>query len=468
MNLTLPDRFKQRIRTVWDYLHTSFWFVPSLMVLSAVGLATAGLAMDNHLKNFGRNDLPWIVYMSQPDGARELLSTLLASMITMASLVFSITMVVLTLAASQFGPRLVRNFMDNRQTQVVLGTFVMTIIYCLLILASVSSRAADANDSSLPYATVSVAIVLVLISVCLLVLFLHILARSIMSETVIARVGHELDDILNDLEPLQPNFQFDEPEKALPDDFKERAAFFGSDGAGYVQSIEVEQVIKAAKEADVLVGFYFRAGDFVVEGGRDIGVYPPERNTEKLADAIRQAITVGTHRTPVQDITFPIRHMVEIAVRALSPSVNDPYTATAVVDRLSVTLCRMMNKNLPSATFKDCDGSLRMVWPRPNYASLISAAFDQIRQNGADKPLVVIHLIKAIGRIADHAKIPGQVDALKGQLNVILNAAKREVDDPSDLSAIEKRAGAVITTLSRLNVVRSPHDLPGNDKTYTG
>lgn len=122
MNSTLTDGFKQRIRTVWDYLHTSFWFVPSLMVLSAVGLATAGLAMDNHLKNFGRNDLPWIVYMSQPDGARELLSTLLASMITMASLVFSITMVVLTLAASQFGPRLVRNFMDNRQTQVVLGT----------------------------------------------------------------------------------------------------------------------------------------------------------------------------------------------------------------------------------------------------------------------------------------------------------------------------------------------------------
>src|SRR5690606_9228384 len=122
MNSTLTDGFKQRIRTVWDYLHTRFWFVPSLMVLSAVGLATAGLAMDNHLKNFGRNDLPWIVYMSQPDGARELLSTLLASMITMASLVFSITMVVLTLAASQFGPRLVRNFMDNRQTQVVLGT----------------------------------------------------------------------------------------------------------------------------------------------------------------------------------------------------------------------------------------------------------------------------------------------------------------------------------------------------------
>jgi uncharacterized membrane protein len=451
MKSIYPSRFKQHIRRAWDYLHTSFWFVPSLMVLSAVGLVAAGLALDYDLKDFGRSDLPWVVYMSQPDDARELLSTLLASMITMASLVFSITMVVLTLAANQFGPRLVRNFMDNPQTQVVLGTFVMTIVYCLLILASVGYRAAPASDVSLPYATVSVAIVLAFISVCLLVLYLHILARSIMSETVIERVGHELDKILSDLEPLQPGSQIDEPEKALPDDFKERAVFFGSNDAGYVQTIEVEQVIKAAKEADILVGFYFRAGDMVVEGGRDIGIYPPERCTKELADAIRRAITVGKHRTPVQDITFPIRHMVEIAVRALSPGINDPYTATAVIDRLSVTLCQMMNKNLPSATFKDGDGSLRLVWPRPSYASLISAAFDQIRQNGADKPLVVIHLVNAIGRIADHVKIPLQTDALKGQLEVILNAAKREVDDQSDLEAIEKRAGHVRPTLSHLN-----------------
>lgn len=421
------------------------------MALCAVGLVAAGLAIDENLKDLGPNDVPWVVYMSRPDDVRDLLSTLLASMITMASLVFSITMVILTLASSQFGPRLIRNFMDNPQTHVVLGTYVMTIIYCLLILASVGSRVADAGDISLPYATVSVAIVLALISVCLLVLYLHSLARSIMSETVIDRVGQELDSILNALEPLQPGFQIDEPGKDLPEDFKERAVFFGPDRAGYVESIEVEQVIQAAKEADIVVRFYFRAGDFVVEGGRDIGVYPPERSTKELAGAIRRAVTVGTHRTPVQDITFPIRHMVEIAVRALSPGINDPYTATAVINRLSVTLCQMMNKNLPPTTFDDTDGSLRMVWPSPSYASLISAAYDQIRQNGADKPLVVIHLVDAIARIADHAKIPAQTDALKGQLDLILNAARREVDDPSDLGAIEKRAGAVLSSLSRLD-----------------
>lgn len=260
MNSILPSRFKQHIRTLLDYLQTSFWFVPSLMVLLAVGLVVVGLAIDDELKNLSRNDLHWIIYMSRAEDARQLLSTLFTSMITMASLVFSITMVVLTLAAKHFGSRLARNFMDNFRTQVVLGTFVMTIVYCLLILSSVGSL--GASDISRPYATVSIAIVLVLLSVCLLVLYLHSLARTIMSETVIERVGRELDKILNALKPLQPGSLIEIPEKMLPTDFKERAVFFGSDGAGYVQAVELEQVIEAAKKSDILVRLYFRQVTF--------------------------------------------------------------------------------------------------------------------------------------------------------------------------------------------------------------
>lgn len=167
---------------IWDRLRTSFWFVPSLMALAAAGLMMLTLAVERRL-DLPSSGSPWFLYVGDPGDAEGVLSTLLAAMITMASLVFSITMVVLTLAASQFGPRLIRSFMANLQTQLVLGAFVMTIVYCLLALPAIEARE---ESGRLAYVSVTVALALTVISVGLLVLFLDSLARSIVSETVIS------------------------------------------------------------------------------------------------------------------------------------------------------------------------------------------------------------------------------------------------------------------------------------------
>lgn len=425
-----------RLRTAWDSLRTSFWFVPSIMMVLASGLAALGLWLDFSFSGQSERQVPWWVYFSRPDDARNMLSTILSSMITMTSLVFSVTIVVLSLAANQFGPRLIRNFMASPQTQVVLGTFVMTILYCLIVLGSIGRRG---SEGPFPFSTVTMAIVLMAVSIILLVFFIHTLARSIVSETVIERVGDELDEILDELEPLQANTPQDDPEDAIPEDIERRSAYFGPTSCGYIQGVEFEQLVEIGRSCDAVIGLRFRPGDYVAKGGRAIAVCPCERDGPILREKILGAIVVGVHRTPMQDPEFPIRHLVEIGVRALSPGTNDPYTAVAVVHRLSASLSRLMERALPPGVFRDENGVVRVVCPRPSYMTLTGAALDQIRQNGADKPLVVIHLLEAIARIAEHVMLPSQVEVLREQLRIIGEDAEREIASPADQADVRER-----------------------------
>ncbi|MBM0206950.1 DUF2254 domain-containing protein [Micromonospora sp. STR1s_5] len=428
-----------RSSTIWDYLRTSLWFVPALMMLIAVLLLWAGMAWDAKLGTSGGQQAPWWVYVSKPDAARDVLSTVLSSMIGMASLVFSITMVVLTLAASQFGPRLVRNFMASPHTQFVLGTFVMTIVYCVLALSSVGRRQ---GSDVLPFSIVTIALALTLLSTGVLVFFLHTLARSIVSETVIERVGRELGGIIEALEPVRPE-EAPHPRTSLPPDFEQNAAVFGTSEAGYVQTIDFEQLVSIAHQADIVIGLSFRAGDFVVEGGRSIAVHPSERAAEQAIEEIRKAVLIGVHRTPIQDPDFSIRHLVEVAVRALSPGMNDPYTAVAVLDQLSASLSRLLARSPPSGIFRDGAGEMRVVCPAPTYSTLLAAAFNQIRQCGAGTPVVAIHMLEAIERIGQHAVLPSQVDALRAQLSTIWDTAEANItqaSDRADVHAVYEKA----------------------------
>ncbi|WP_410216496.1 DUF2254 family protein, partial [Paracoccus sp. (in: a-proteobacteria)] len=225
----------------WDAVRTSLWFLPAIMGTLALALTWCALALDEWLGQGPEESFPSLIYVSEPEQARELLGVILPSMITMASLVFSITMVVLTLAASQFGPRLIRNFMGRLQTQLVLGTFVMTILYSLLLLASIGP---GVEGESSAYLSVTIAIGLTVLCVALLVLYIHGLASSIMSETLIEAVGSALDQGVRELRPLG---EAADPEEALPDDFDGRATFCGVEASGYVQAIEFEGILDAAR-----------------------------------------------------------------------------------------------------------------------------------------------------------------------------------------------------------------------------
>lgn len=245
------------LRARWDALRTSLWFLPAPMAAGGAGLAPLAAWIDGRLGQGPDGSFRWLVYVAEPAQARELLVALLTSTIASASLVFSITMVVLTLAESQFGPRLVRNFMGRLQTQAVLGTFVATAVYCLLLLSLIGWRE---GNGPFPYLSVSIAIAFALLSLWLLVLHIHTLATSIMAESLIEVVAGELDQGIAELRPLEEG---DDPAEVLPPDFDERAAFSAPEEAGYVQAIEFADIVAAAREANALVGLRFRAGDYV-------------------------------------------------------------------------------------------------------------------------------------------------------------------------------------------------------------
>ena len=421
-------RHLQSLRAAWDDVSTSFWFVPTLMASGGAALAALSPALDA----WAEERAPFAYVIARED-ALQLLGTILTSMITMTSLVFSITMVVLTLAASQFGPRLIRTYMARRQTQVVLGTFAMTIVFCLLLVARVGQT--EGQAASAP-ASIPAAIGLTLVSVMMLILHIHLLARSMLSETIIELVGKELDDGIAELGRRRDGGSDEDPAAVLPPDFAGTARLLGPPRQGYVQAIDMAHLVATAKDADILVGFRFRAGDYLIADGRQIGVLPEARATEHLRKRVVRAFTLGPHRTPVQDVAFSIRHLVEIAARALSPGVNDPYTAAAVVDRLSGSLARLMAAPMPPGVFRDAAGQVRVVCERPTHASLLSAAFDQIRQSGADKPLVLIHLARAVGQIAEVLRTLDQAQMLRDQLRLIADTAEASVGNRDDRAAV--------------------------------
>ncbi len=324
-----------RLFAFWDRIRSSLWALPLLMVCGATALVFAAL---NIQLDVGGDSATWYLYSGSAKQAPQFLSNLVSAMITMATLAISITMVVLTLAAQQLGPRLIRSFMADKRTQVALGLFISTVVYLLLLL-----RHTYGLDDSTPNLAVTVGTALVLISVGTLLLFVHHLAQSIIADNVIDRVGRQLDDNIDRLLPDK-----DTTQAAAPPDTAMRGAPIVLPVGGYVQAIDIGAIVDAAAEAEAFVALDIRAGQHAVPGCV-VGHVSPEGAAERLTKAIQAAVLVGHERTAIQDLEFSVHQLVEVALRALSPGINDPFTGIAALDRLTLSLARVMTRGEAAA-----------------------------------------------------------------------------------------------------------------------
>ncbi len=424
-----------RLLTIWDSVRTSLWLLPSVMVIAAVGLAVAMLKVD---AGFGAEDRlhTWWIHRGNGDDARNLLSNLLTSTITMASMVFSVTVVALTLAANSYGSRLIRIFRSDLWTQFALGIFAMCIVYCLIVLREIRSDAANAD---VPHLSVTLGTALALVSVLTLLGFIQSVARSMVADEVVRRVRRDMDDAVKQFAELDESDLPSPDDAVLPVDFDARAARIEMSAEGYVQAIDYDGLLEWAVAEDRILKLEFRAGDFIAIGDRLIQVYPAPSDLSRTRDAIQRFVVTGAERTPTQDLEFAIRHLVEVALRALSPGINDPYTAMVVVDRLRGSLSKLMGHRLFHEAVRDHQGVLRLHRRIPTYAGLLDESFHQIRQAASTHPTVLIHMLHAIGRIADHARLAEQRDALARHALLLLAAAERDVSDPSDRHEVEQR-----------------------------
>ena len=412
-----------RLLTIWDNIRTSLWALPLTMVLAAAGLAILALNADLDVGS----DPVWFLYSGSASQAPQFLGNLVTAMITMATLAISITMVVLTLAAQQLGPRLIRNFMSDRQTQVSLGLFIATVVYLLLVLRSVYG-----NSDSVANLAITIGTALVLASVAGLLVFVHHLARTIIADNIIDRVGEALD---RDIARLMPEKDEDRP-PPLPGDRIASATIPLIEG-GYVQAVDIETLVNRAADANALVELQIRPGQHALPGSI-LARVTPQIAADKLAEPVQSAYVIGRTRTSVQDLEFSVHQLVEVALRALSPGINDPFTAIAVLDRLSLSLRLVMSRGAARSRFADDKDIVRLVVPTSTFEGLTDAAFNQIRQAASANPAILIRMADNIGQLLCQANAR-QAPALEKHLRLVVNAGSRSIaaeDDRNDLKAI--------------------------------
>lgn len=413
------------LRAWLETVRTSLWFVPTVMSVLAIALAV-GL-LQQPLPEHGR---AWWLHAGEAKDAIDLLATLLGALIPMAALIVSITMVVLTLAAGQLGPRLIRNFMSDRQTQVTLGLFLGTIIYLVIVLRSLYGAM---SAEEVPRLAVSVGTVLVLANVAALLFFVHMLARAIISDTMIGRVGGDLDRAFHDGLPAGPAAW--EPDAVRPAGEGHPLTVHRS---GYVQTADFPALVSLARRLDGVIELYFRPGHYLVDGSLQGRFWGDAAHLPAVELALRRGVVQGTQRNAAQDLEYSIRQLVEIALRALSPGINDEFSALTVLDRLAGALAVAVGRHEAHRVLCDKEGVPRLLRPVSTFRGLCAVAFDQIRQAAAGHPAVQMRLIETAGTLLALARSDDEREVLRLHLDVVMDSARGTVQSSHDLEAMER------------------------------
>ncbi len=397
----------------------------------------------NYLKDYSYPD---IFFKGSTDDAKSVITTLLSAMITMATLAISITIVVLSLAASQLGPRLIKSFMKDARTKDFIGLFFGTVMSCFVLMVMLHSSSSEIQT---PEITVSSVIMLCSINLFVLLGFTHHVARSCIADHVILNVSKDFNQALKRLtsENEMRVKGADRQRKSWPDDFSEKAKHIYFERAGYVQNINYNGLVDIAKNNDLFVNVDFKSGHFFVKGEDGIAIYSDKDIDEDIITDVRGCFIIGDARTPTQDIEYSIRHLVEIAVRALSPGINDCFTAMHVLDHLSAGMAVLFDRAIQMENGYDDQGVQRLKARQSHEDDVIFGAFEQIRFNGRKMPSILTHMLEKIVVLADLAKTEDAKHGLLEQLNGICYDLERIDDYMQDKQKLITRTKKLISEL---------------------
>ncbi len=427
----------------WEALRTTFWFVPALLIVVATVIFVVTFAVDvaayyHHLQ------LPFWLHLGSADAGRDVLIAIAAAIITTVGVVFSITILALTLASQQFGPRMMRNFVRDVGNQFTLGIFVSSFVYSVLALGSISSFP---HPDFVPHLTVAVAEALLLVDLAVLIYFINHIAASIQLPAVIAGIAHDLDVAIDTEFPAAGK---DAPlaggqERYLPQNTDELLANIEQRGgvvlaakSGYLQFVGYAQLTKIANLLDATIRLDYRPGHFIV-AGQPIAKVFPQGAAQQVERELAKAHVTGPHRTLMQDPIFAIDQMVEIAIRALSPAVNDTFTALTCLDWLSSGLCRISQRQLSSDVYRNEEGRVRLISAGWTYERMVNRALDKIRQAAVGMPAVLIRILDSISVVAASTTTVAQREVLLRQAQMVWRSADGSILEPNDLNDVRRR-----------------------------
>lgn len=426
----------------WNRLTSTLWFVPTIFVVSGVLLAFLFVGVDysigERLGYFPR------FFGIQPSGARDMLAVIAGSTITVAVTAFSITIVALTLASTQFSPRILRTFMRDTGNQIVLGILVGIFAYCIIVLRTIQDGGDNQANSFVPTISVFFAIILGFIAIGGLIYFIHHVATSIQATSIISLIAKETTLEIKRTFPTgetMPEIESETANLLAGAEFQEITA----DRTGYVQNADAHELVKLADKHDVILKIQRRIGQFAIEGLPILRIYSGRKNfvlDAALIAELKGFYEIDDFRTVEGDVAFGLRQIVDIALKALSPAVNDTTTGVICIDYLcSILVCLAKRPSCPAYLYEK--GKLRLIMEQQRFEDFFDLAFDQIRQNAGGNVAIILRQLNAINILSKiNLTMPVQHERLERhqlfqkQARHLLELAQATIKADSDLETV--------------------------------
>ena len=426
------------LRRLWQYLRDSLWFVPGLLVAGACSLAYALIEFDSRTSFDGAKQFP-LLFGVGAQGSRSMLTAVAGSMLTVAALVFSLTLSTISQVSSQYSPRVLRNFMRDRGNQVVMGYFVGVFAYCLLVLGTIRGTE---EQKFVPSTAVLAGLTLALGGVVALIYFIHHIAESLQTDTILQRISRQSRDAVEELFPKELGEPATDPARQLawraadarPDWQPVRAT-----QTGYVQRVDAEALLAWATQHHAWLRVEQPVGAFVGEGNRLVSYQLRDQANVSPAhkEALVRCVTLESHRSIKQDVGFGVQQLVDIALKALSPGINDTTTAIMAVDHLGLLVQRLAGRPFPATLRTAAQGPEVLIFaPARDFAGYLKLAFDLVRINAKGNHALFRRLLRALAQVGEAAHDGERKADVAAQARLLLRQAEDTLASDYEKAAV--------------------------------
>jgi uncharacterized membrane protein len=440
--MRFPLKSRIASRNTWDRIRVNFLFIPGVMALGAVLLAWSMYWLDGQIPNEVLNTSHFIISGS-PSELRGYLFTMATTVLTTAGVVFTLLTLPLSTVASQYGSRLLRIFLGDRTTQFVLGMFVATFAYCIFSAMGIPPAEVQPEGAQI---TTTVGLYLLVAAFASLILLIQHISMMLQAPNIAAAAGAELQEVVRETDLQEAvSGEYKRRTGRIPPDLREEteAHPVRASRAGYVQYVDPEYILPLAEKKEIVIHIVAKPGAFVRTGMVIARVWPADRVDNGLEDEIRNTFHLGNQRTPTQDVEYAVNQLTEMAVRAMSPAINDPFTAMTCLDYIGDGLALFARQGAISPDIYDSHDRLRLVFEPVTFNELLSAAFDMLRHASADNARVLLHMLEIIDVISQETKSPDERQDLLRHVTLIQMESRAGSMIEEDRQSIQRRSEAL-------------------------
>ena len=433
-----------KARYVLKTIGASIWLIPLVFCVISLFLGLFMLWLDRQVIDLYAE----LQMFAMPvDSARQVLSVIAGSVISVAGVSFSVTMVALTLTSGQYGPKILRHFLEDNGSKISLGLFLATFVYSLVVLTGFVS-------TDKPHLTVIVALLLALLALAGFIRFIHRTATDLQADEIVQRIGGDLQKTLGELRDQSENprrsqelLRWRRAARSLP------SQVIGAKKSGYIQAIDYAGLTDWCQRHDCCLVVQVRAGDFIVD---KIGIFKTygcsAKDLEKAVDKLNDLVITGPVRTAIQDPEYPITQLNQLAARALSPGINDPGTAISCIDSFSLALAQIVDHDLPGSVFLDAETQARLLVRYTSFESVVKAVFAPLRQFAKSEVAVTVSLLEALCRLAELTARSDRLQVLARHGDLIWQETDQGNLAASDVRDIRLRHRNLSALVSRVAV----------------